>query len=244
MSVIYEPRGRAREYSELACNLYRGCTHGCIYCYAPACMHTTDSKWHGISEPRPNILKNLEKDAANLTGDRRRILFCFLSDPYQPIEREQRLTRQALQIMERFKLKSQVLTKGSAELISEDLDLMKRSRTHLGITISFVDDKMRTKWEPKASSIQSRLDILKEAHEMGIYTWVSLEPVIDPDQALEVVRTTHKYVNFWKIGKLNHMKDHEKSIDWAQFLVDVERLLSKLKSKYYIKHDLRLFKKN
>lgn len=207
-------------------------------------MHTTDAKWHGISEPRPNILKNLEKDAAKLTGDRRRVLFCFLSDPYQPIEREQRLTRQALQIMERFRLSCQVLTKGSAELISEDLELMKRSRTHLGITLSFVDDEMRTKWEPKASSVQSRLDILKEAHEMGIYTWVSLEPVIDSGQALEVIRTTHKYVDFWKIGKLNHMKDYEKSIDWVQFLTDVEGLLSKLKSRYYIKHDLRLFKTN
>lgn len=38
MNVVYEPRGRAREYSELAYNLYRGCTHGCRYCYAPACM--------------------------------------------------------------------------------------------------------------------------------------------------------------------------------------------------------------
>ena len=244
MNVIYEPRGRAREYSELACNLYRGCTHGCIYCYAPSCMHTTEAKWHGESEPRPNVLQNLEKDAAKLKGDRRRVLFCFLCDPYQPIEREQRLTRQALTIMEKYKLLSQVLTKGNTQLIAEDLELIKKSHTHLGITLSFVDDQMRKIWEPKASSIQSRIDILKEAHKMGIYTWVSLEPVIDPAQALEVIYTVHKHVDFWKIGKLNHMKDYEETIDWAKFLVNVENLLSKLKSRYYIKHDLRLFKTN
>ena len=60
MNVIYEPKGRAREYSELACNLYRGCTHGCRYCYAPATMRTTGEKWHGKAEPRKGVLRLLE----------------------------------------------------------------------------------------------------------------------------------------------------------------------------------------
>jgi DNA repair photolyase len=80
MNVICEPKGRAREYSELACNLYRGCTHGCLYCYTPACMRTTGEKWHAQAEPRLNVIKNLEKDAMKLRGDARRVLFCFLSD--------------------------------------------------------------------------------------------------------------------------------------------------------------------
>ena len=66
MDVVYKPRGRAREYSELACNLYRGCTHGCRYCYAPASMRTclraphrqaTGEKWHAQAEPRKDILR-------------------------------------------------------------------------------------------------------------------------------------------------------------------------------------------
>src|SRR4030042_861202 len=112
MNVVYEPKGRAREYSELACNLYLGCTHGCRYCYAPACMRTTSNKWHSIAKPRKNIIELFEKDAHKLRGDSRRILFCFLSDPYQPLEQKERLTKQALDIVYKYGLKSQILTKG------------------------------------------------------------------------------------------------------------------------------------
>ncbi|MDD5169181.1 MAG: radical SAM protein [Syntrophales bacterium] len=241
MNVVYEPKGRAREYSELACNLYRGCTHGCRYCYAPSCMRTTGEKWHTKAEPRPDVLKNLDKDAEKLRGDQRRILFCFSSDPYQPLERVERLTHRALGIMARHGLNSQVLTKGCADLIQEDLGLMKEARTQLGITLCFADDATRRDWEPGASTVDERMSILKAAHKEGLFTWVSLEPVIDPAQALEVIRMAHPYVNFWKVGKLNHMKEYERAVDWTKFLFDAEALLMKVDAKYYIKNDLRAF---
>ena len=239
MNVVYEPKGRAREYSELACNLYRGCTHGCRYCYAPSCMRTTAEKWHTHAEPRPNVLKYLEKDAVKLRGDSRRVLFCFLSDPYQPLERIERLTRQALRIIAKYRLNSQVLTKGSADLIQEDLGLMKDACTQLGITLCFADDTLRQYWEPHASTVEERFAVLKAAHKAGIFTWVSLEPVLDPKQALEVIRKAAPYVNFWKIGKLNHMKTEEAKVDWRKFREDVEKLLTKFVASYYIKEDLR-----
>ena len=241
MNVVYEPRGRAREYSELACNLYRGCTHGCRYCYAPACMRTTGEKWHAKAEPRKDILRLLEKDAQRLQGDPRSILFCFLSDPYQPLERTERLTRQALEIMAKHRLNNQVLTKGCADLILEDMGLMKTARTQLGITLCFADDDARRDWEPNASTVDDRLNVLKTAHKAGIFTWVSLEPVINPNHALAVIRMAHPYVNFWKVGKLNHMKEYERTVDWGKFLFDVEKLLTKLGARYYIKNDLQSF---
>ena len=242
MNVVYEPKGRAREYSGLACNLYRGCTHGCRYCYAPATMRTTGVKWHGQAEPRKDILRLLEKDAQRLQGDKRSILFCFLCDPYQPVEKTERLTRQALEIMALYHLNNQVLTKGCADLIMGDLELMKKAHTQLGLTLCFTDDNLRQKWEPNASTVDERLNILKTAHESGIFTWVSLEPVIDPEQALEVIQVAHEYVDFWKVGKLNHMKKYEQIVGWGKFLFDVENLLTKLGAKYYIKNDLRAFK--
>lgn len=236
------PKGGPREYSELACNLYRGCTHGCRYCYAPATMRTTGEKWHGQAEPRKDVLRLLEKDSLRLEGDRRSILFCFLCDPYQPLERTERLTRQAIEIMAQHHLNNQVLTKGCADLIMEDLGLMKKAHTQLGLTLCFADDNLRQKWEPNASTVDDRLNILKTAHKAGMFTWVSLEPVIDPNQALAVIKMAHKYVDFWKVGKLNHMMEYERTVDWGKFLFDAESLLTKLGAKYYIKNDLRSFK--
>jgi DNA repair photolyase len=164
-----------------------------------------------------------------------------LSDPYQPLEREERLTRQALGIVQTYGLKSQILTKGCAELIQNDMELMKKADTHLGITLSFIDDAKRKEWEPNASTVNDRLEILKHAHKAGIYTWVSLEPVINPEQAIDVIRKAHKYVRFWKVGKLNHMKEYEQSVNWHKFLYVVEELLKSYGANYYIKNDLRSF---
>ena len=245
MNVIYEPKGRAREYSPLACNLYLGCTHGCKYCYAPACMHRKPAEWHESARARgENVLKLFEKDCARLARTRkddetRRVLFCFLSDPYQPLERDLHLTRQGISIAAKHGIKIDILTKGDESLIEQDLPLMLESQTHLGITLSFSKDATRREWEPMASTVQSRLRILRKAHDMGIYTWVSMEPVIVPQEALEVIRKAHSYVDFWKIGKLNHNKEVESKVNWAKFRTDVIALLEQHKCDYYIKEDLR-----
>ena len=154
------------------------------------------------------------------------------------------MTRQSLKIIAKHRLNNQVLTKGCADLILEDLELMKTARTKLGITLCFADEIVRKNWEPYASTVEDRLSILKTAHKEGIFTWVSLEPVIDPDQALAVIHRAHPYVDYWKVGKLNHMKEYERTVDWGKFLFDAETLLTRLGAKYYIKNDLRSFAMN
>ena len=245
MNVIYEPKGRAREYAPLACNLYMGCTHGCKYCYAPACMHKKPDEWHTAARARgENVLALFERDCARLAKEcaddaTRRVLFCFLSDPYQPLEGELHLTRRGIETAARHGIKIDILTKGDSALIEQDLPLMLKAQTHLGITLSFINDASRREWEPMASTVQSRLNILRKAHEMGIYTWVSMEPVIIPQEALEVIRLVHDYVDFWKVGKLNHNKEVERNIDWPKFRDDATALLESFGSEYYIKEDLK-----
>ena len=245
MNVIYEPKGRAREYAPLACNLYMGCTHGCKYCYAPACMHQKPDVWHESARARgENVLALFEKDCVRLAKERaddetRRVLFCFLSDPYQPLESELHLTRRGIETAARHGIKIDILTKGDSALIEQDLPLMLKSQTHLGITLSFINDASRREWEPMASTVQSRLNILRKAHAMGIYTWVSMEPVIIPQEALEVIRQVHGYVDFWKVGKLNHNKEVERSVNWPKFRDDATALLESFGSEYYIKEDLK-----
>lgn len=191
--------------------------------------------------PRKNIIKLFENDARHMhnVNDMRPILFSFVSDPYQPIEAELEITKQALQIASRFSLNTRILTKGRATLVRRDFELMKQANTQLGVTLCFTDDTMRREWEPNASPVSDRLAILKEAHEMGIFTWVSLEPVINPQQALSVIRKAAPFVDLWKVGKLNHMKSVESLVDWQKFASDVEALLNKFSARYYIKKSLR-----
>lgn len=245
MRIVYEPRGRAKEYAELACNLYIGCTHGCKYCFAPGCMHCTQADWARKVYVRKKALELFSRDAAEMgaAGETRAVLFSFLSDPYQPLEEEEGVTHRALEIVRDNGLKSKILTKGAASRVSADLGLMYKAGTELGVTISFVNDTTRKRWEPEAASVEERLCLLEKAHKMGVKTWVSLEPVIDPKQALAVIRTAMPYVDFWKVGKLNHMKTVEDKIDWVKFRRDVVALFQQHgkceSTDYYLKQDLR-----
>lgn len=208
-------------------------------------MRKKPEEWHQAARARgENILALFERDCVRLAKERaddetRRVLFCFLSDPYQPLESELHLTRRGIKTAARYGIKVDILTKGDSALIEQDLPLMLKSQTHLGITLSFINDASRREWEPMASTVQSRLNILRKAHDMGIYTWVSMEPVIIPHEALEVIRQAHDYVDFWKVGKLNHNKEVERSINWPRFRDNAIALLDSYGSKYYIKEDLR-----
>ena len=76
------------------------------------------------------------------------------------------------------------------------------------------------------------------AHFRGIRVWASLEPVIEPEESLELIRLTHPYVDLFKVGKLNH-HEHAKKIDWHRFGWEARRLLEALGKAYYLKDDLR-----
>ena len=240
MSIIYEPKGKAREYSELACNLYTGCKHKCRYCYCPMIRRQTLNKWSNDPKPRRDILKNLEKDAGKLFRTEKELLFCFMSDPYQSDEAAY-ITRQALLICEKYQFKNvQVLTKAGHRTI-QDFDIFKKNNWKFGSTICFRDENLREYWEENAPSIKSRYDAIKKANEAGVYTWISIEPVINPNEALLVIEDLYNYVDFWKIGKLNYFPEIENKTNWSRFIESVE---CRLKDKqYYIKRDLLKFKK-
>ncbi|MCP4178058.1 MAG: hypothetical protein GY756_09845 [bacterium] len=240
MPVIYEPKGKAREYSELACNLYTGCQHACKYCYCPAIMRKNLEDWAENSHARKNIITQLEKEASKMQGTEKELLFSFMSDPYQSDEAAI-LTRQALLICQKYQFKNvQVLTKAGFRT-KKDFDILKLNNWKFGSTIIFKNEELRKEWEPGASSIYSRYEAVKIAYHKGIFTWVSVEPVVDPKEALNVIQDLKPYVDFWKIGKINHDKEIENSIDWSKFLFDVETSLKGYD--FYVKKDLERFRK-
>lgn len=247
MSIIYEPRGKALEYSPLAANLYNGCSHGCKYCYVPTLppwKFSKNARENFYSSPcsRSNILANLEADAKKLKGDKRRILFSFTSDAYQPKEKEFEVTRSALEIMAKYNLHPQILTKAGEWAIKRDTDILKKSGCIWAATLTCDDSQKSQEWEPGAALPEDRIAALERAHGIGLETWVSLEPVIDPDAAIRLIHVTHKFVDLYKVGKLNH-HPLEKEIDWTDFLKKAEDVLDTYKKPRYIKVDLEKFRK-
>lgn len=239
MAIIYQPAGRAREYSEWAANLYSGCGHGCVYCYAPSACRRKSEEFHGNPKPRKNVLEQLEKDCQRLRGKKMpRILFCFTTDPYQPIEKEHEITRRAINMLHDHGLTVQILTKGGSRA-ARDFDLLTPEDAFAS-TLTFLGETDSRTWEPGAALPQNRIDTIKEAHKAGIPTWVSLEPVIDPEQTLQIVRQTHEFVDLYKVGKLNY-HPRSREVDWNRFTKEVVTLLESLGKRYYIKKDLQVF---
>jgi DNA repair photolyase len=234
MSVVYEPRGAAAEYSPLAVNLYTGCAFACKYCYVPAIRRQTLHAWSANPVPRSKILKKLEADCKKIAGDKRCILLCFMSDPYQSPEASI-LTREALLILEKYDMKVTVLTKAGV-MAAQDFGILRRNNWSFGTTLSYTSNHLKALWEPGAASPTSRCETIMAAHALGIRTWVSVEPVMDTNEALGLIRMMSPYVDHWKIGKMNHRK---LDIDWKKFHKNAVSLLNRLGADYYIKKELR-----
>lgn len=236
MPIIYEPTGKAKEYADLACNLYNGCTHGCTYCYA---KRYKQNEYYAAADPKNDVIEKLRKHAPRLPSDKTpEILLSFQGDVYQHAETELRLTRQALEILVLNNLSFTVLTKGGNRA-ERDFDLLQQSgKARFGTSLVWTDDAKRQKFEPDAAPVRERVAMICKATGRKIPTWVSLEPVIDPKEALRVIKALHHVVGFWKVGKINHNKELESAYDWVKFREDVTELLERVGAKYYIKKSL------
>jgi DNA repair photolyase len=218
MTTLYEPKGAAREYAALAFNMYKGCEHGCIYCYAPNATFKKREVFYGEVQPRKDVIANLIKDIKRLIKKgikKEPVLLSFTCDPYQSLEKEHMLTKQAIQILNENGFPVRILTK-AGKLAQRDLKLLsKNPKNEFGTSLTLSRKKDSAIWEPYAATPQERIDNLVAAKNQGLFTWVSLEPIIYTEQALDIIELTWKFVDFYGVGKLNYHK-HQKSIDWAE----------------------------
>jgi len=235
-SVIYETKGRAREYNELAINLFSGCDHQCIYCYGADVTHQTEESFKKNVKARVTIMDIEESARAwHAKGETRRVLLCFVTDPYQKMEQEAHLTRAAINILHRNGLNVIILTKGGMRS-TRDFDLLT-SKDAYATTLTCVGPKDSLEWEPGAALPIERIHALELAHERGIETWVSFEPVIYPKETVALLELTHEFVGHYKVGIMNY-HEHGKTIDWYAYGYSMLNELQKRSAKYYFKKDL------
>ena len=152
-------------------NLYRGCTHGCVYCYAPSLTHD-ERRWGTYVDVKVNAPLVLERELRGLKKEE--VFLSSASDPYQPVEARYRLTRRCLEVLNRHRFPVSILTR--SPLVLRDLDLLKRLwRVRVGMSITTVPVR---EFEPGVPPLHRRIDTLTKLRAAGIRTWVSLAPVI------------------------------------------------------------------
>lgn len=239
MRVIYEPKGKAREYSALALNLYNGCNHGCKYCYVPVVQDKDRQKFYKEQTAR-NILGKIEEDCKELqaAGNKERVLLSFMSDPYQKLNNVTRLTRKTLLLFQEYDIPFQILTKAGRRA-EADFDLYKVGDA-FATTLTFLNAEDSLKYEPEAALPKDRLIALTVAKANRIETWVSFEPVLNPKDVFKWIEITSLFVDLYKVGKLNY-SEPPVPIDWKKFANEVVDRLEKAGKPYYIKKDLAVY---
>lgn len=238
MRVIYEPTGRALEYSLLALNPWgrSWCSHDCDYCYVPSMYRMSRAQWEAQPfQPRKDLIKQLRRDCLELAGTDKRVLCCFAGDLYSPEAAKTGISRQILETFREFDVPFQVLTKGGTRAVA-DFDLYGRHDA-FATTLVFRDPDDSAAHEPGAAWPSDRIEAIRRAHRRGIETWVSLEPVLDPEQSLAIIEQTQGFVDLFKVGKWNHAAEAAR-IDWRGFGMEALALLKRLRKPYYIKDDL------
>jgi radical SAM family protein len=239
-TYIYAPRGQAGEYAPLATNPYRGCGHSCAYCYVPLMLKMKRPDFDAGAFPRPKFLNNLRKEAARYqaAGVTEQVMLSFTSDPYHPGDTT--LTRESLILLLEHGMGICVLSKGGTRAL-RDIDLFRPERDASAATLTTLNNAFSIKWERNAPLPDDRIAALQAFHRRGIYTWVSLEPTLDIEASLAIIRATCGFVDLYKIGRANYCAALTKTTDWRTYTYRAIDLLTCLGKQHYIKRDLQIY---
>ncbi|MBQ8166004.1 MAG: radical SAM protein [Lachnospiraceae bacterium] len=159
-------------------NLYRGCTHGCIYCDSRSKCYRMDHDFEDIevklraADLLENTLKKKRSKGMIATGS--------MTDPYVPIEADLKITRRCLNIIDRFDFGVVIQTKSN--LIMRDIDILesinKKTKCVVAMTLTTFDDELCRKLEPNVCTTKERVEVLMEMKKRGIPTIVWLSPFL------------------------------------------------------------------
>lgn len=159
---------------DYALNPYRGCAHGCLYCYAPDIIKCEGcGEWGSWVEARANISRVLKKEIQKIGGAM--IGLATVTDPYQPAEERLGITRACLEVISHSDASVMLMTKSS--LAFRDFDILRKIRKlEFCVTVTTLDEVLARQMEPNAPSPEARIDLLQESARSGFRTGAMISP--------------------------------------------------------------------
>jgi DNA repair photolyase len=169
---------------ETSLNPYRGCEHGCIYCYA-----RPTHEYLGLSAGldfetkimvKTNAAELLRAELESPRWQPQTLVMSGVTDPYQPVERKLRITRGCLEVLAKFRNPVSIITKN--RLVTRDIDMLgdlaAHNATAVNVSVTSLDSNLQRVLEPRTSSPQARLDAIRQLRSAGIPVGVMVAPII------------------------------------------------------------------
>lgn len=205
-------------------NPYRGCQHGCFYCYARFMKRFIGhkEKWGEFVDIKTNASELLAKEVKR--KKKGRVWISGVCDPYQPLEKKYKLTKKCLKIFQENSWPVIIQTK--SPLVLRDLDLLKKFEDiEVGFTITTADKEIKKFFEPRTPSIEERIKALERMHREGIKTYVMIAPLLPGAEAL--VSELEGKIDYTIVDKMNYHY-----ADWVYRKYNLEKLR---KSEFFIR---------
>lgn len=229
--AIYNPSGKASEYSEWACNFYVGCSNECAYCYL---KKGRGAKILGGNKPtlkkcfknKEHAKKVFEKEAKQNVEELRKygLFFSFSTDPMLPETID--LTFYAATVCKMLKIPVKILTKRTdwiKDIGSEVTSETSNKFIAFGFSITGKDGL-----EINASSNLERIKALKTCKDLGFKTFVSFEPMFSDWYVIDILRKHHKYIDLAKIGLGSGAGKIKYLYEFIEDVLDVEGMRTKI----------------
>lgn len=235
--AIYNPSGKAGEYSYWACNFFVGCSNGCEYCFlkkgiGKATLGGDKPTLKKCFKDETDALKIFEGELLENMYDLRKhgLFFSFTTDPMLPETID--LTFNAAGIAVRYGVQVKILTK-CADWVDEFIEYLDKSNSDnaekewrkdyaFGFTLTG-----HNKLEPNASTNQERIEAMRKLHGAGFRTWASIEPIITFDQSRKMILSSCDCCDLYKIGLESGQK------------YDKESLIAFVKNTYVIRENYK-----
>ena len=169
---------------ETSINPYRGCEHGCAYCFARPTHEYLGFSAGADFESRIMVKEDapelLEAELSSPKWKPQVVVMSGVTDPYQPVERRLRVTRRCLEVLTKFRNPVGILTKN--RLVTRDIDLFRELAAHnavaVNVSITSLDRNLQRILEPRTSPPQARLDAVAQLREAGVPVGVMVAPII------------------------------------------------------------------